>query len=118
MVGDIFEVVRDIQAGCTGRINCTCYKNLRVKPIDEAESKYFLRLQVEDRPGVLAGIASVFGGNNVSIAQVVQKNKNGELAELVVITDTVLERHFKDSLLVLKELSMIREISTVLRVYA
>lgn len=118
VAGDIFEVVRDIQAGCTGRISCTCYKSLRIKPIDEVKSKYFLRLQVEDRPGVLAGIASVFGGNNVSIAQVIQKNKNDELAELVVITDTVLERHFKDSLLVLKELSMIREISAVLRVYA
>lgn len=118
VAGDIFEVVRDIQAGCTGRIICTCYKSLRIKPIDEVKSKYFLRLQVEDRPGVLAGIASVFGGNNVSIAQVIQKNKNDELAELVVITDTVLERHFKDSLLVLKELSMIREISAVLRVYA
>lgn len=118
VAGDVFEVVRDIQAGCTGRISCTCYKSLRVKAIEESKSRYFLRLQVEDRPGVLAGIASVFANNNVSIAQVIQKNKNGELAELAVITDTVLERHFNDSLLVLKELSMIREISTVLRVYA
>ena len=80
--------------------------------------RYFLRLQVEDRPGVLAGIASVFGNNNVSIAQVIQKNKHGELAELAVITEQVLERHFKDSLLVLGEMSMIKEISTILRVYA
>ena len=89
-----------------------------MKPADETSHRYFLRLQVEDRPGVLAGIASVFGNNNVSIAQVIQKNKCGELAELAVITEQVLERHFKDSLLVLGEMSMIKEISTILRVYA
>lgn len=118
VAGDIFEIVRNIRAGSTGRLGCTCYKNLRVKPADETSHRYFLRLQVEDRPGVLAGIASVFGNNNVSIAQVIQKNKHGELAELAVITEQVLERHFKDSLLVLGEMSMIKEISTILRVYA
>ena len=54
----------------------------------------------------------------VSIAQVIQKNKRGELAELAVITEQVLERHFKDAILVLGEMSMIMEISTILRVYA
>ncbi len=117
VAGDIFEIARNIRTGSTGRIHCTCYKNLRVKPVEETNSRYFLRLQVEDRPGVLAGIASVFGNNNVSIAQVIQKNKCGELAELVVITDHVLERHFKDSLLVLREMSMIKEVSAILRVY-
>ncbi len=117
VAGDIFEIARNIQAKSTGRIGCTCYKNLPVKPADETSHRYFLRLQVEDRPGVLAGIASVFGNNNVSIAQVIQKNKRGELAELAVITEQVLERHFKDSLLVLGEMSMIKEVSTILRVY-
>lgn len=60
----------------------------------------------------------MFGNNNVSIAQVIQKNKRGELAELAVITEQVLERHFKDAILVLGEMSMIMEISTILRVYA
>ncbi|MCI8374096.1 MAG: homoserine dehydrogenase [Lachnospiraceae bacterium] len=118
VAGDVFEVARNILAGSTGRLGCTCYKALRVKPADETSHRYFLRLQVEDRPGVLAGIASVFGNNNVSIAQVIQKNKHGELAELAVITEQVLERHFKDSLLVLGEMSMIKEVSTILRVYA
>lgn len=117
VAGDVFEVVRNIQVKSTGRIGCTCYKNLRVKPADETSHRYFLRMQVEDRPGVLAGIASVFGNNNVSIAQVIQKNKRGELAEIAVITEQVLERHFKDSLLVLGEMSMIKEVSTILRVY-
>ena len=31
VVGDIFDIVRNIQAGCTSRIGCTCYKDLPVK---------------------------------------------------------------------------------------
>ena len=74
-------------------------------------------MQVEDRYGVLASVASVFGNNSVSIAQMVQKKKKGELAEIVVITDSVKERHFQDSLKVLGSMSVIREISSIIRVY-
>ncbi len=117
VVGDVFEIARNIQAGCTGKISCTCYKNLPVKPAEEMRNRYFLRLSVDDRPGVLAGIASVFGNNNVSISQVIQKNVSDGTAELVVITDQVVERHFRDALLVIKEMSMVKEIPSVLRVY-
>ena len=118
VVGDIFEVARDIMAGSTGRINCTCYKNLRIKPVDEVRNRYFIRMEVEDRPGVLAAIASVFGNNHVSISQVIQKSVGGGTAELVIITDQVEERHFKDALLVMNEMSIVKEIPSVLRVYA
>ena len=88
-----------------------------MKPVEETQSRYFLRMQVEDRPGVLASVASVLGNNGVSIAQIIQKSRQGDSAEIVVITDTVLERNFRDSLTIFREMSMIREISSVLRVY-
>lgn len=75
-------------------------------------------MEVEDRPGVLAAIASVFGNNHVSISQVIQKSVGGGTAELVIITDQVEERHFKDALLVMNEMSIVKEIPSVLRVYA
>ena len=118
VAGDIFEVARDIMAGSTGRINCTCYKDLRIKPVDEVRNRYFIRMAVEDRPGVLAAIASVFGNNHVSISQVIQKSVGGGTEELVIITDQVEERHFKDALLVMNEMSIVKEIPSVLRVYA
>ncbi len=118
VMGDVFEIARDLQAGSTGRITCTCYKSLRVKPVEERKNRYFLRVQVEDKPGVLAGIASVFGDNNVSIAQVIQKSAADGLAELVVITDCVVERHFRDALRILTEMSIVRDAASVLRVYA
>lgn len=117
IMGDVIDSARNIRYHCTGRISCTCYKSLPIKHIDEIESRYFLRMQVEDRPGALASIASVFGNNNVSLAQIVQKSSLNNIAELVVITDKVLERHFKDSLTVLNGMFFIKEISSMIRVY-
>ena len=116
-MGDVMEAAWNLRCGCTGRIGCTCYRHLPVKPVEETQSRYFLRMQVEDRPGVLASVASVLGNNGVSIAQIIQKSRQGDSAEIVVITDTVLERNFRDSLTIFREMSMIREISSVLRVY-
>lgn len=117
VVGDIFDIVRNILAGCCGRIGCTCYKELPIKKMDDIESRYFLRLQVEDRYGVLASIASVLGNNCVSIAQIIQKAKRQDLAEIVVITDKVRERHFRDALKVIEGMSLVKKISSVIRVY-
>lgn len=116
VVGDVFDVVRNILGGCCGRIGCTCYKELPIKKIDDISSKYFIRMQVEDRYGVLANIASVFGNNCVSMAQVIQRRKRGDLAEIVVITDSVKERHLKDSLAIFKGMSTVKEISAIIRV--
>ena len=43
VMGDIIDVARNIQFYCTGRIHCTCYKDLPIKKITEIESKYFMR---------------------------------------------------------------------------
>ena len=117
VVGDVFDVAKNIRYHCTGHVNCTCYKTIPVKKMDDIVSRYFMRLQVEDRPGVLAGVTSVFGNNNVSIEQFIQKRKEGTLAEIVVITEEVVERNFNDSLKILQTMSMIKEISAVIRVY-
>lgn len=120
IVGDICDIIRNILHNCCARISCTCYKDLPIKKIEEIESRYYLRMQVEDRHGVLASVASVFGNNCVSIEQIIQKNKNKkeDLAEIVVITESVKEGHFNDSLSILKGMSMIKEVSSVIRVYA
>lgn len=117
IVGDVFDVARNMRTGCTGRISCTCYKSLPIKKMEDITSRYFMRLQVDDRPGVLAAVTSVFGNNNVSIEQFIQKRKEGDLAEIVVITEEVVERNFNDSLTILETMSMIKEISAVIRVY-
>ena len=55
--------------------------------------------------------------SNVSIAQVVQKSRKDGVAELVIITDEVEERHFNDALAVFQGMSDVKEVSGVIRVY-
>ncbi|MEE1313931.1 MAG: homoserine dehydrogenase [Lachnospiraceae bacterium] len=117
VVGDVIEVARNIQNHCTGQIACTCYKTIPIKPMSEIESRYFVRLRVEDRAGTLASIASVFGNNHVSIEKIVQKNKRDDFAEIVVITDEVKEKDITNSLTILKTMPLVGKISNVIRVY-
>ena len=116
VVGDVFDIVRNILHDCCGRIGCTCYKNLPIKHMNEISSKFFIRMFVEDRPGVLANIASVFGNSGVSLAQVIQRRKKDQYAEIVVITDEVKEKNLKDALAVAKGMSTVKEISGMIRV--
>ena len=118
VMGDLIAVARNMQYGCCGRIGCSCYRDLPMKASGESRHRYFLRLIVEDRTGILAGVAGVLGNNNVSINQVIQKPAVGGVAELVVITDKVEKRHLKDALVIFGEMSMIREVASVIRVYS
>lgn len=117
VVGDVIDVSRDLAYNCTGRISCTCYRQIPVKDFGEVQNKFFLRMQVKNRPGVLAQIAQVFGGHKVSIARVVQKNAHSDRAELVIVTEKVKERHMKDATEELKQMESIYEISSVIREY-
>ena len=88
-----------------------------MKKADDMDSRFFLRLQVDDRPGVLASIASVLGNNDVSIAQMIQKNKDGDLAEIVVVTSKVREGNFNDAMMIIEGMSVVHKVSALIRVY-
>lgn len=117
IVGDIIDVVRDIRYHCNGRISCTCYRETPVKKFADVKNKFFIRMQVENKPGVLAAIASVFGEHKVSISKVVQKIITDGVAELVIVTDAVKEYHMEDALEHLKEMETTKEISSIIREY-
>lgn len=117
VMGDVIDVIRDMQYRCTGRISCTCYRNIPVKPFGEVRNKFFLRMQVENKPGVLASIASVFGAHKVSISKVVQKIITDGVAELVIVTEAVKEYHFEEALKHLQDMETTHEISSVIREY-
>ena len=117
VMGDVIDVCRDLVYDSCGRVGCNCYKKMPVKRIEDSESKFFLRIIAEDRPGVLANIASVLGNNDVSIAQVVQKSRKSGTAELVIITDSVVEKNFNDALAVFAGMSVVKDIPGVIRVH-
>ena len=118
VVGDIFDIVRNIRLNCSARIGCTCYKDIPVKKMEDTHNCYFLRMQVEDRCGVLAEMTAVFAKHQVSVAQIVQKeSKIKDSAEVVVITAMVREGDFQKAMKELEESKAVQKISSMLRVY-
>ena len=117
VMGDVIDEIRDIRYTCTSRISCSCYRQTPVKKIDDVKNKFFIRLWVDNKPGVLAGIASVFGVHHVSITKVVQKIINEDVAELVIVTEKVKEQAMRDSLSHLTDMDTTREICNIIREY-
>ena len=115
VVGDIIEIVRNLNHHTNARIGCTCYEQKPIVSINELEVEYYIRMRVTDRPGVLAGIAGVFGNNNVSIATVLQKSSDDNMAELIMITHRVREKSLRDALAVLSGMSIVSQINSVIR---
>jgi len=115
VVADIMEAARNRARGITG-ISCTCYEEKRIKDIGDIESKYYLRLKVKDRPGVLASIALALGEKNVSIASVLQKHTDGNMAEIVLVTHLVRESYIQSALRIIEQLPAVGEICSMIRV--
>ena len=78
-------------------------------------SAYYLNVEVDDRPGVLAAVAAVFGGHGVSIRSMEQEGLGGE-ARLVFITHGARERDLRATLADLRSLDAVRAVGSVLRV--
>lgn len=117
ILGDIIAAARNIQFSSRGRLGCTCFEHKRIKSMGEIKTKYYLRMIVKDRPGVLASIAAVLGNQNVSIATVIQKRINEKnQAELVLITHEVEEHHFRDAITVIGSLSSVEMVENIIRV--
>ena len=91
VVSDVVSIVSTETAGF--QQNVACYKSLEFLPDDRMVSPFFIRVEVEDRAGVLAQIASIFGRYAVSIESMLQKG-HGDEAELVLITHPTVEQGF------------------------
>jgi len=114
VVGDLVRVARDLVHGGTAP-GCTCYRDRRIRPMEDMESAYYLLLDVDDQPGVLAQIAGVFGANRVSIKSVRQEGIGGE-ATLVFITHRAREGSLQRTVRGIRELEPVKEVRSVLRV--
>jgi len=88
--------------------------------MSDIETRYYLRLNVADRPGVLAQIARVLGDHRISISSAIQKlaDPAAETAELVIITHTAQEKAMQSALSELACLTVVKEVSNFIRVEA
>jgi len=80
VAADVADIARNIISGAIGRVPSLAYRmehltKRRITPIDELHCPYYLRISAEDRPGVLAAIAGIFGRHGISLASVIQKGQ-------------------------------------------
>jgi homoserine dehydrogenase len=117
VVGDVIEVARHIQSGCLALVGCTCREELAVRDPGELVTEYYVRLLVQDEPGVLAAVASIFGRHGVSLASVIQK-RTDEVggAEIVWVTHRASERDFRAAIAEIEALEVVDSIGSVIRV--
>lgn len=71
-------------------------KKLTLKPVDQIESKYYLRINVSDKAGVLAKLTKLFEDNNISIETMLQRPAENNSANLLVSTHVALEKDIQN----------------------
>lgn len=114
VVGDLIDAARNLRQGAVGP-HMARQELHPVRRIDEIANQFYVRLEVDDRPGVLAAVAGVFAAHDVSIKSVLQHDgDNG--AELVLVTHLSREADMDATLADLAALDGIREVASRMRV--
>ena len=90
--------------------------NKQVKFITDFITKYYIRLTVSDKPGVLAKISTVFSKNGISLKEVSQISEKENNAEIVVITHDSYESDVKKALAKLDALEEVANVEGCIRI--
>lgn len=117
IIGDVLEVARNISNEIALFPSLPTQQCCRLSPIDEIDTKYYVRMSVPERAGVLAQIAHVLAEHQISIASVIQKERDEEMgtAEIVVMTHPAVEASMQRAVRDMAALDEV-EIGTVVRV--
>lgn len=114
VLGDLVAVGRNRLGGTTGPGE-SAYAALPVSPMGEVVTRYHISLDVADKPGVLAQVATVFAEHGVSIDTVRQQGKDGE-ASLVVVTHRASDAALGGTVEALRKLDTVRGVASIMRV--
>jgi homoserine dehydrogenase len=110
VLSDIGDAVLDLKTGIKDRLPAFVPHECSgaVASIDEVVSQYFVRLNVVDKPGVLAKIATIFGQANIGISSVIQpEGEEGESVPLIFML------HYATNGAVARALAKIAKLPTV-----
>jgi homoserine dehydrogenase len=116
VVGDVIDVARNLLQTARGPRE-SVHRAKPIRPMAEVRTQYYVLLDVEDQPGVLADVARTFGDHGVSIAQVWQEG-HADSAQLVLITHRAREGDLQATVEALAAMSGVRSVASVLRVEA
>ena len=114
VLGDVIDAARETLAGAqvTSRIR---FSPGELVPFTDVPTKWYLRLEVDDEPGVLARVAAAFGDAGVSIKSVWQQGEGSE-ALLLIVTHSAREADQRAAVRYLREVDSLRNVASIIRV--
>jgi homoserine dehydrogenase len=105
VVADLVDVVRTLTTDPDSRVPHLAFQpdalsDLDILPMERVETAYYLRLDVVDRPGVLADITKIFGDMGISIEAVIQKEpeEGADTVTLILLTHRVAEKNMNSAI--------------------
>jgi homoserine dehydrogenase len=122
VVADIVDVVRGLDLNDVQRVPPLAFHEQQndtpILPIEAIESAYYLRLQVEDRAGVMAEIATILGEKGISMEAIIQKEPQqaGGEAGIILLTRKVAESSMNKAISTIEALPSTRGNITRIRV--
>jgi homoserine dehydrogenase len=105
VVADIVDVVRTLTSDPNNRVPHLAFQSdqlsdFPVLPMEEVETAYYLRLQAQDKPGVLADVTRILADLGISIEAILQKEpREGEnTVPVIILTQRVLEKYMNQAI--------------------
>ncbi|MSZ38051.1 MAG: homoserine dehydrogenase [Actinobacteria bacterium] len=114
ILGDVVAVARHRVSDSVGPRESD-YADRAIAPIGDTKTQFLIRLNVADKPGVLAAIAQVFSQEGVSI-QTVRQSGRGNDAELIVVSHGATEAALSATVKALSKMDIVSKVESVLRV--
>jgi homoserine dehydrogenase len=114
VLGDVVAVARHRVSDSVGPRESD-YADRAIAPIGDTKTQFLIRLNVADKPGVLAAIAQVFATEGVSI-QTVRQSGRGNDAELIVVSHGATESALSATVKALSQMDIVTKVESVLRV--
>jgi homoserine dehydrogenase len=118
VIADVLTIARNIYRRVNSVPELRLNSRVTVKPMSQLKTRYYLRLNAPDCPGVLSQISKVLGDNSISISSVIQKESDltAQTAIIVIMTYPAQEKGMQKALKQLKQLPAINEVSNFIRV--
>lgn len=120
VVSDVVDVARNVLGKTAIRLPMDYYNHhnlVTISPVDDIVSRYYLRFTVVDEPGVLASIASFLGEQGISIASVIQKERQSdESVPVIILTHEAQEIGLKQALSIIEEMDYICAKTQMIRI--
>ena len=114
VVADLIDVARTMTADPEHRVPHLAFQpdqlsDIAILPMGEVETAYYLRLRVEDKPGVLADITRILADLGISIDAMVQKEpREGEAqADIIMLTHRTVEKHVNTAITKIEALAVV-----------